>query len=228
MEIKIENFECWAWCKFQKQAYPSRCPIVSYTFTPGIYALTGQIDNGGWAFTYALSSSCKNDFVLFSKAQYYVDNTPVTLEMLRNITCTLGESKHRYYSKLAFLNEPCGKYLKKALKRNDSGWTYEELVERLELSEGRLRAPFEHTSREGWRISAAIGLAENKKIFCYPWFTNNGFKGMENAVQTTGKLITEKGGVLLIPIENEKLVEGFVNDVLDLTHPQIYGGETIR
>ena len=117
--------------------------------------------------------------------------------------------------------------LKKALRKHKSMLTYEELVDKLGLSACRLTRPIDRTSRECWRVTAAIGLAENKKIFCFPWMTNREFEILPYAVCMMGKLIAANGGILLIPIENAELVRDIVDDFVDLSRPEIFGGENI-
>jgi hypothetical protein len=45
-------------------------------------------------------------------------------------------------------------------------------------------------------------------------------------VSEMGKLITSNGGILLIPIENAELVRSIVDDVVDLSQPEISCGVT--
>ena len=231
MKLHVRDFSCWAICKYYEQSYPSHSPKFSYIFHPGIYALTGQIINGGWAFTYALSPYRRNarNLIVYSSRDYYpeysIDDKPVDLETLRGITCILGQYRPRWYTKLGLLDESGEHRLKKALKKNKSMYTYEELVEKLGLSDCRLTRPIDRTSGERWRITAAIGLAENKKIFCFPWMTNMEFKRLPYAASKMGDLIAANGGILLIPIENDELVRDIVDDVVDLSQSEIIGGE---
>lgn len=231
MKLEIRNFSCWSICKYYEQVYPSRTPRFSYTFLPGIYALTGQINNGGWAFTYALSPYRKNkrNSILYGQPEYnpeyYIDDQPVNMETLREMTCVLGQYRPRWYAKLGFRDESGGSRLKKALTKGNTGHTYEELVDKLELDEGRLSRRIDHTGNERWRITMAIGLAEGRKIFCYPWMTSSEFKIKPYTTSMMGKLIAADGGILLIPIENDKYVKDIACDIIDLSQPEIFGGE---
>ena len=117
--------------------------------------------------------------------------------------------------------------MKKAIKKGDTGHTYEELVDKLGLSECRLMRPIDCTGNERWRITMAIGLAEGKKVFCYPWMTSQEFKGMPYAAALMGKVIAADGGILLIPIENDMYVKDIARDVIDLSKPEIFGPEAV-
>ncbi len=229
MKLHVRDFSCWAICKYYEQSYPSHSPKFSYIFHPGIYALTGQIINGGWAFTYALSTGRRNTrkLVIYNNPEYYIDDRPVDMETLRGITCTLGYYRPRWFAKLGVRDESGEHRLKKALKKHKPIHTYEELVDKLGLSDCRLTRPIDRTSGERWRITAAIGLAENKKIFCFPWMTNSEFKTLTYAASKMGDLIAANGGILLIPIENSELVRDFVDDVVDLSQPEIFCGEQV-
>lgn len=158
--LEIKDLSCWAICKYYEKSYASFSPKFSYIFKPGIYALTGQISNGGWTFTYVLSpSSNKRRFIIYDDPEYCIDGKPVDLETLRGMTCTLGYYRPRWYAKLGIRDESGGHRLKKALKKNKSSHTYKGLVNKLDLAACRLTRALNRTGNERWRITAAIGLA---------------------------------------------------------------------
>jgi len=75
------------------------------------------------------------------------------------------------------------------------------------------------TSREAWRITAAIGIAQGKKIFCFPWKSNHYVMGgVLCALEILAKIVKKEGGILLMPLENDELVKHFIDGTIDLSY----------
>jgi len=223
MILTLKNFSVNAFCKFQSKAYTSCTPDFSYTFKPGAYALVGQIDHGGWAVSYALAPIDKKDIYIHKsededRLMFYVDNQEVSLDYLRTLSHHLG-----FYTlkKSAAYNKSAKKQLAKAIKSGTSQYTLNELKEMFGLTEERFKRPLHMTGNEAWRITAAVGLAAGKKIFCFPWLTNNYLKPLTYAIEKMAEIIRQDNGILLLPVENADLVKGFVDDIIDLSQPKI-------
>ena len=198
----------------------------SYSFGPGAYALIGQIDDGGWAFSYSLSPINKKDVCINRLAssgendtnisKFFINDKEVSLTCLQSISCLLGcYNKNRF----AACNKSARKQLTKAIKNGTSKYSLNELQQLFGLSEERMDRPLYKTSREAWRITAAIGLAEGKKIFCLPWKSNQYVVGgVQYSLEIIAKVIKKEGGILLMPLENDELVRHFVDGVIDFSY----------
>jgi len=212
-------------CRFASDVYWSSIREYSYTFTPGAYALVGQIDDGGWALSYSLAPIKKKDVYInkwvspdhgIPESKFFIDDREVSLAYIQSISHHLG-----YYNKNKFAscNKSARKQLTKAIKKGTSKYSFAELQEMFGLSEGRIDRPLHMTSREAWRITAAVGLAQGKKIFCFPWKSNNYIiGGVVYALEILAKIAKEEGCILLMPLENDELVKHFVDGTIDLSY----------
>ena len=214
-EFIVKNFSGFAVCRFQEIVYPSQTPQFTYTFTPGAYAFSGQIDNGGWAFTYSLTALYEKDVCVYGSSEFIIDDKFVSLDFLRSKSCYLGCPKTNQSAKKQFSKIEKNQKLKKPL---------EEIKQMFGLTDERFDMPLDMTGNELWRITAALGYAQDKKIFCYPWRTNNQLKAQLYTIQKMANIFANNNCYLFLPVENDALLKEYVNDVLDLSQPQIYGG----
>jgi len=224
MTYNFVNLRGYARCRFAHDIYWTHIRENSYSFKPGAYALVGQIDDGGWAFSYSLAPIKKKDVYINRWAsddetyvsRFYLDDKEVSLAYIQSISCHLG---HHNKNRFATCNKSARRQLTKAIKKGTSKYTFDELQEMFGLSDVRLDRPLYKTSREAWRITAAIGLAQGKKIFCFPWKSNSYIEGgVLIALELLAGIVKKEGGLLLMPLENDELVKHFVDGVVDLSY----------
>ena len=212
-EIIVENYSSYARCRFHEIIYPSQTPKFTYTFKPGCYAFLGQIDNGGWAFTYSLTPLDKEDVCLCDTPIFIGDGKRLPLDYLRSISCYLGYYQNTLSAKERFAQIEKLRGLKRPL---------EDIKEMFRLTNARFDKPLNMTGNEVWRITAALGYAENKTIFCYPWRTNNQLKSHIFLIKKMSEIFEKEDKYLFIPVENGDLVKDNVRNIIDLSQPQTY------
>lgn len=218
-EFGVYNFSSFATCKFRDSVFPSHTPEFSYTFKPGAYALSGQIDNGGWAFTYALTPRSIDDVCIYNTPKFIYDGKYESIDYIRSLSYYLGNYTNEPTCPANF---PAEQQFEPLLKSGKVEIPLEQVKERLGLTKERLSRPLNMTGNEVWRITATIGLAMSKKIFCFPWMTNNQLKPLLYSIKKLSEILKENQCILLLPVENKDLVHDFVNDSIDLSTPQIF------
>lgn len=209
-KFSVNNYSSFAVCRFNEIVFPSLTPEFTFTFTPGAYALSGQIDNGGWAFAYSLTTH-NEDVCIYNTPEFIYDGREVSLDFLRSISCYLGIYGTNCSAEELFSQMKKTKKLKKPL---------EEIKEMFGLSNERFSKPLSMTGNEVWRITAALGYAEDKKIFCYPWRTNRQLKSHIYMIQKISEIFVMDNSYLFLPVENGTLLREYVNDVVDLSAEQ--------
>lgn len=219
--LQVTDYSAFAVCRFRDNVmYPSETPKFSYTFKPGAYALIGQIDNGGWTFTYSLAAKRKQEIVLREESSFAIDGQPVSFDMVRSLAHYVGDFAEK---KALFHRHTAQKMLKKAVQKGNSAFSIDQLKEMLGLTEERYHRPLPYTGNEAWRITAAEGLALGKQIFCFPWMSDQSFKVYAYLSERLADICAQNGSILFMPLESDAQVKHFVNDVIDLSQPQIYG-----
>ncbi|MDD4414256.1 MAG: hypothetical protein PHR14_06880 [Oscillospiraceae bacterium] len=216
-ELSVYNFSSFAICRFCDRVFPSHTPEFTYTFKPGVYALTGQIDNGGWAFTYSLTPLNEDDICIYNSPKYLYDGKNVSIDYIRSISYYLGHYTNNQ-------SVSAKKQLEVLVNSGTVQTSLNEIKDMFGLTEERFDRPLNMTGNEIWRITAAIGLAQGKKIFCYPWMTNNQLKPLVYATQKLADVFFKNNCILFLPVENSSLVGDFVNDIIDLSQPQVFNG----
>ena len=224
MKLSFDKLSGYAICRFRDNIYLSNISEFSYTFKSGAYALVGQIDNSGWGISYSLSPICKKDVYInrwtkdrindnMNISKFYLNDKEVTLKHLQSISCYLG---HYVSGKRNLLDSSAKNQLTRAIRKENSKYSMEELKSMFGLTEERFDRPLYMTGNEVWRITAAVGLANGKRIFCFPWLTNNYLKPLIYAIEKMAEIIKKNDGILLLPVENADLIEGFVDDIIVL------------
>ena len=159
--FEVNKFKTVEDCKHTNiGSYRSVCCELSAQFHTGVYLLRGEIDMGGWAFTYSLTPQCKTyikDMSLFYNEQQ------MDIVELRKKVCYLGDIS-------AFLSEPAilGDVLQRELDTAETSFTIEEFSNDLDIGDW-LNRDMRMLGAYVYRFTAAIGLAGGKKIFVMPW-----------------------------------------------------------
>lgn len=119
------------------------------------------------------------------------------------------------------INKSVRKQISIALKRSKSELSVQDIIDKFHLSEERLDLKVKNYSWEVWRVSAAIGYALGKKIFCFPsmatlmvhdLITNAGFFIYVEKLK-------REGGILLLPSSDKKVLEAVSDEIIELNHP---------
>lgn len=119
----------------------------------------------------------------------------------------------------------CSKTVRKqinlALRKGRKELTIDDIISEFGLTKERLDSKFEHYSWESWRVSAAIGYALGKKIFCFPWLNEELLKQI---VLNTGYFyysdkLKQRGGIILLPSNNRKILEALTDEIIEFRNP---------
>ena len=127
-----------------------------------VYGLIGEFGYGGAAFSCGITGNTD-----YYEGSVYIDDKPGSIEDVIACSWYIGsELKER-----GFLKKPLTvrQQIEYGLNRYHNNLRYEDISSIFELSDERSNRTIDYTSGERWKISAAIGYAQSKKIFCFPW-----------------------------------------------------------
>lgn len=109
-----------------------------------------------------------------------------------------------------------------ALKKSKSGFSVQDIVDKFHLTEERLDVKVQYYSWEIWRLSAAIGYALGKKIFCFPSLDTA--RVIDIVRSTAFYIYVEKlrreGCILLLPSSNREILESLADEIIELNNPR--------
>lgn len=123
------------------------------------------------------------------------------------------------------MDKTARKEIAAALKMSKSGLSVQDIVDKFHLTEDRLDVKVRYYSWEIWRLSAAIGYALGKKIFCFPAIDTHMI--IELVRNTAFYIYVEKlrreGCILLLPSSNREILENLADEIIELNNPRFRG-----
>ena len=110
--------------------------------------------------------------------------------------------------------------LNRLLKESENSPLFSELVDFFRINPREMPHYISEMAHEKWRVSIAIGLLKNKKVFGFS-FMNSRF--LYDVLYSSGnalsiKKITEYGGIVIIPTNDKELITPIVDNVITLNN----------
>jgi hypothetical protein len=90
-----------------------------------------------------------------------------------------------------------------------------------DLSEDRFERRLDRVGIEIWRISIAIGFAENRKIFCFPWLNMHSVSYIESYIKYI-EILKKHGAIVLAPSSQEAVLRRFCDGLLLFRYDGVY------
>lgn len=212
--VKVEIFEqrC-IWPESRRHSYRHNELLYEETFEfeeGKMYGILGEHGEGGGGLSWLLSG---RDVIRDEKI------TVFGKEYKKGETVEegwyLGEG-------IPGMDKSARKEIAAALKMSKSRLSVQDIVDKFHLTEDRLDVKVQYYSWEIWRLSAAIGYALGKKIFCFPAIDT--LKVTEIVTSTAFFIYVEKlrreGCILLLPSSNREVLESVTDEIIELNNPR--------
>ena len=169
-----------------------------YNFCHGVNRLIGDIDSGIWAISYLMSMyGCapKRDFVLFAPLEIVVNGFVLTLDQFTEYSCYMDKVYPLFSTKLSIIN-----LVSKGLKKSKTGYSVEEIREIFKISEDRFQLPLKKVGNEIFKAMAAIGFANGKQVFCFPWQSKQRFSYYHQNLTDLLDTLEKLNCIVVLPI----------------------------
>lgn len=168
-----------------------------------IYALISEHGEGCMYLSYLLGGRINTEDGL----QIYINGQKALQSDLSSISWNLEP-----YDEKKYRNAIVKKSIKKALVKNNFTETFSDIQQKFILTKARENRKLRHLSGERWRASAALGYAENKKIFFAPYKTSSFYSQMIKCglIKVLHNL-TEKGALIILPAGSDRVIK-FIAD----------------
>lgn len=115
------------------------------------------------------------------------------------------------------------KALELAIKKNKRYENIDKILEEFHLSRHRIKYCLSNMDVwERWRASIAIGYAQGKQIYCFPWMDSLYFYDcmINSSVFRFFKKITGENGLIILPTAREKNVKGLADEIVKINCPR--------
>lgn len=170
--------------------YPFSCEFRSRN----IYGIIDEFGNGGWALTTILTGKNKCD-----QGKIQINNKFIRSEDIFKYSCYVGDDlgmKNRLTRQPFSVREQIEYGIHQEVSFcND----VEEIKKKFGLSEERFNRNIKHTSGERWKSSMAIGYANGKNIYCFPWMNTRYIIHLEEHIRLCVKTLLEVDAIIIIP-----------------------------
>lgn len=166
--VCIKDFSGYIQCKSSFGEHMITCSGINCIFDPGITLLQGDIDSGNWAISYTISMYKQKSrrFILFPESSLTLDSAINDLKTLTLNACYL-DSSHVLFSS----HKTIHKLVEKGLKSHKDCRNSSQIRDLFNISADRFERPLCEVGNEKFRCMAAIGYANQKRIYCFPWLS---------------------------------------------------------
>lgn len=189
----------------------STCDSFSFDFFPGVYILRGEIDSGAWAVASSLikhKNTKQNVYDLESKVVY--NNMYIPQNYICNIAHSLDQRNVTHIT--------VKQQIKKNIKKNKLSISLDKFQEIFQIDNQRFSRTIRCVGNEIYNCNAAIGYAEKKEVFSFPWISLKKYNYLCNRIHFLCETLDKLGCIVLLPVSASVPLSEFNNrgyDVLD-------------
>ena len=211
--LEVKNFSVYTVCHscIVGEIYTT-CSNFSNMFVAGTYWLKGEIDSGGWAFAHTLICSNRKKTILEKQTQYYFQGKQVSLNELQTHTWYLGEydrSQHKTVKEL----------VEKGLKKTGLPYSSEDIRQLFHIAPERYERNTRHVGFELFSCRAAIGFANGKDIYAFPWLSQKQQADKIPFIRNICLVLKNHQKLVLLPalsLENAEEIVDYTYDFSDM------------
>lgn len=177
----------------------------TYEFNSGIYILKGECTTGGWALSMILTGHTEYS------GDIYFNEIKLECKDVKRYGCYVGEDSgfRKYIGKPRTVKEQIEYGISKNLSYSNN---IQEIKDKFGLSEERFNRPFKYLSGERWRASMAIGYANGKTIYCFPWVKSKFIYQLEDTLKLCLNTLLEVDAIIIIPTTFEDSIRRITQD----------------
>lgn len=199
--IEIEHLSGYINCKFNFGQYTFAMTELSFLFESKLYYLYGEIDSGNWAISYLLSHCNDKDNMIWEEAEYTLNSQPCTLFEIGQHCCYISKSHNNMFREKT--RKTVKHFVEKNLAKSKVKLTVEEIRNLFEIDESRFERPIYQTGNMSLRCAAAIGLAADKQVYCFPWFSKKMYRYYKPHIIAIVDALRSQNRTILLPTSHE-------------------------
>lgn len=213
-KIVLENFSVGGKCNLFHHGMVLDClEKKELEFYKGyLYGIIGEFGNGGAALSCGITGNTN-----FYEGKIFIDDRESSIKQLIKNSWYVGTDLYTYNSKKLFGNKP--KIMKKTIKEQieigiqnvNHDLDFGTIQRVFNLSNERVDRNIEYVSGERWKASAAIGYANGKKLFCFPWLNSKDIDKLEEQLINTVNVLLDFGCIVIIPTTKEENIKKISN-----------------
>lgn len=172
-----------------------------FDFSSGnLYGVIGEFGEGGASLSCGITGNTE-----FYEGIFYLDGIKKNIKDIVDISWYVGndmyqnEKKRMLYAKNKINKRTIKEQIEYGISCQKISMDFDTIRELFEISSERVNRNIEFVSGERWKASAAIGFANGKKIFCYPWMNTKDINHFENQLTKTIEVLIKYDCIVIIP-----------------------------
>ena len=95
------------------------------------------------------------------------------------------------------------KLVAKGLKKSKADTTSEKIRELFCIDQERFTRPLSQVGNEIFQVMAAIGYANGKDVFCFPWLSDERYRYYQVRIDAVTEILASLDKVVILPLERE-------------------------
>jgi len=206
INIQLKNFQDEPECRSILFASKESFMEINYTFVGGhTYGFISDFGCGSWGLVTCLGGRCKAP-----TGEVILDGRAVDCSELSNYSCFISEKVFEGINTADNLLST-KESVEKALRISNLPYSTQEIKAMFNLSDGRFERNLNYVSGEIWTISVAIGFAQGKEIFCFPWLNERDISRLEGPHIS---ILKKNNKIVLIPSSQKRPVKKTCDEIL--------------
>ncbi|MCM1167345.1 MAG: hypothetical protein NC299_09140 [Lachnospiraceae bacterium] len=171
-----------------------------------IYGLVSEHGQGCEFLSYFLGGR-----ISFDNVKVYFNGNLISQSRLNEIGWNLEPLRESYGNKVV------KKAILHALKNEANETKLQDIAEKFLLTPERSSRKFNRLSGERWRAAAALGYAQNKRIFFAPYNTSNFYYQMcRSSLLKCLRELTESGAMVVLPCGSDAFIKHIADEIIYL------------
>ena len=151
--------------------------------------------------------------MIIYEGEIFIDETKSTITDLINISWYIGDGlpekvkKGLFHSKNSINRNSIKEQIEYGVRFRRQDSDYASIKELFEVSSERINRNIEFVGGERWKASAAIGYANGRNIFCYPWMNTKDIENIREQLTKTIKCLVDEGCIVIFPTTKEENIK---------------------
>ncbi|HOF32965.1 MAG TPA: hypothetical protein PK624_03965 [Spirochaetota bacterium] len=178
-----------------------------------IYCLDTLLEDDCWGISWILTGKIKSD-----KGNIFLDDNHISDSELKKIGCTIGFTGYEKYLLGIRLPQKSVFYIiNDSLKASKTISSIDELINIFCLTTERMSRNYSTYSGEKWRLSAAIGYMNNKKVFSSYWIKPEVIMMYKNLwLKSILEFLKENKCIVIIPTHYNENMKDLFDEIINL------------
>ena len=198
MVLEMYNVFAYNNCKHSFWGYLKiGCSEFSLNLKTGMNFIEGNLNERGYQAACMLCRGKENKD--FTVEKITLDGKEVRFKEIQKMSYFLADEKKHSAS--------VSKRIKRGLKHSGQTLTYDEIVKMFHLEDCRIGRQVSHLSRSRFHYSAAIACAENKRIWCFPWLSDEMLKTEAWRCKLLSEIAKKLDVIILMPVQKAEQIQ---------------------